>query len=215
MAERDIKPNKGIVVETRKGPDILLVILGFILVLAFGKTMMHNHEAREIAMLLIPIVFLIGIGILFFDYIMKDKDIELPNDLSHQNLVDSIFNTETALRKRIKNYMMIQATLVVRETKQMNWDKAISITSETLQRFNEVQDKHNGYSYRTRLLLDQYIEDLIKAIYEYNYAKKTYSQPYTHKKPPNPDELLKWHDLKEKGVITEEEFEEHKKRILK
>ena len=32
---------------------------------------------------------------------------------------------------------------------------------------------------------------------------------------PNPDELLKWHDLKEKGVITEEEFEEHKKRILK
>ena len=30
----------------------------------------------------------------------------------------------------------------------------------------------------------------------------------------NPDELLKWYDLKEKGVITAEEFKEHKKRIL-
>ena len=28
------------------------------------------------------------------------------------------------------------------------------------------------------------------------------------------DELLKWHDLKEKGVITEEEFEAKKKQIL-
>ncbi len=36
-----------------------------------------------------------------------------------------------------------------------------------------------------------------------------------YKKTPNPDELLKWFDLKEKGVITEEEFEQHKKRILK
>ena len=34
-------------------------------------------------------------------------------------------------------------------------------------------------------------------------------------KQPNPDELLKWYDLKEKGVISEEEFEDHKKRILK
>lgn len=34
-------------------------------------------------------------------------------------------------------------------------------------------------------------------------------------KKGNPDELLKWYDLKEKGVISESEFEEHKQRILK
>ena len=54
-------------------------------------------------------------------------------------------------------------------------------------------------------------------VYLLGLAKKHHliSKIKNYKKPPNPDELLKWHDLKEKGIITEEEFEEHKKRILK
>ncbi len=116
MAERDIEPNKGTVVKIRRGPDILLVILGFILVLALGKTMMRNEELMMIAL---PVI-----GLIIF---------------------------LTLLYTLVKHFKVVE--------------------------------KIKGHKFKI--------------------------------KQPDPDELLKWHDLKEKGVITEEEFEEHKKRILK
>ncbi len=54
-----------------------------------------------------------------------------------------------------------------------------------------------------------------KAISVADEVKEKTLSAVQKKEEPNPDELLKWFDLKEKGVITEEEFEEHKKRILK
>lgn len=116
MAERDIKPVKGTVVKIWKGPDILLIILGFILALALTKTMMRNEEFRMIALPIIALIIFL-----------------------------------TLLYTLIKHFKIV--------------------------------DKIKGRKFKI--------------------------------KQPDPDELLKWHDLKEKGVITEEEFEEHKKRILK
>lgn len=51
---------------------------------------------------------------------------------------------------------------------------------------------------------------IVFVVRKYNLISKTKD----YKRTPHPDELLKWHDLKDKGVITEEEFEVHKKRIL-
>ena len=57
-------------------------------------------------------------------------------------------------------------------------------------------------------------EKSISSVDEIKEMKPTFGTSQKKQKP-NPDELLKWYDLKEKGVITEEEFEVHKKRILK
>lgn len=72
------------------------------------------------------------------------------------------------------------------------------------------------------VILQQYDKNQIQKFYDLlHYKYQTYKTNFSSNNPVNvtstvsdTEELLKWHELKEKGVITEEEFEAKKKQIL-
>ena len=76
------------------------------------------------------------------------------------------------------------------------------------------------------VILQQYDKKQIQKFYDLlHYKFQTFKTDFNNNNANNnqihvsspvsdTDELLKWHELKEKGVITEEEFEAKKKQIL-
>jgi len=88
-----------------------------------------------------------------------------------KSLIDNMFNTEFSYREEIKNYFAVQSTLIVRETMQHNWDKAIQIATETKERlYEELKNNHSNSNITYRLLME-YIKVSKKGILEFQIAK--------------------------------------------
>ncbi len=92
-----------------------------------------------------------------------------------KSLIDSMFNTEFSYREEIKNYFAIQSSLIVRETMQHNWDKAIQIATETNKRLNDELNNYRGRSNTTYRLFLEYIAVTKKGISEFTFAKVVFS----------------------------------------